>query len=144
MNNDKDYVDKLIEALKHPEPTTRVRAAWVLGRKKEKRAVTPLIEAINNNLNDPYILESIVGALGLTGDSSALDEIFSLLKSSYLIVRIQAARAISMIGDRKGVDPLMAALKDENTAVRKAAAEALGRMIKRELACKKDYFSLKG
>jgi len=38
-----DYIDKLIAALRHKEATTPVRAAWILGERREKKAVPALI-----------------------------------------------------------------------------------------------------
>lgn len=37
-----DFVDKLIAALNHPEPTTPIRAASILGHRREPGAVMPL------------------------------------------------------------------------------------------------------
>ena len=47
--NSKDYIEKLIQALKSPEPSTPVRAAMILGRLKDIRAIQPLMECVNNN-----------------------------------------------------------------------------------------------
>lgn len=35
MYNKKGYVEKLINALTHPDPVARVRAAWLLGQKEK-------------------------------------------------------------------------------------------------------------
>jgi len=125
MNDGGNNVEKLIGALRHPEPQTRLRAAWLLGEKGEARAVGPLVKAIDDNWDDPYILATIVTALGMIGDIRALDEITALLKNSYLVVRVAATRAIGLIGNSRGIEPLRSALKDRNAAVRKEAAEAL-------------------
>ena len=39
---EQDYAQKLIAALEHPEPTTPVRVAWILGVRKETRAIPPI------------------------------------------------------------------------------------------------------
>lgn len=65
-----DYTDKLIAALHHPEPTTPVRAAWILGQRRERNAVEPLCALVRES-NDPFIVESAVSALGLIGDVRA-------------------------------------------------------------------------
>ncbi len=65
-----DYADKLIAALHHPEPTTPIRAAWILGQRRERRAVEPLCELARES-NDSFIAESAVNALGAIGDARA-------------------------------------------------------------------------
>lgn len=54
-----------------------------------------------------------------------LGDLAALLRESFLIVRVQAARAIGRIGDPAGVELLMNTLQDENGAVRQSAREAL-------------------
>jgi len=67
-----DYTDKLIGALHHPEPTTPIRAAWILGQRRERKAVAPLCELARES-NDAFIAESAVNALGAIGDARARD-----------------------------------------------------------------------
>lgn len=62
-----DYVEKLIAALRHEEPQTTVRAAWILGRIADRRAVGPLIDAAAGG-GDPEFLAAVVEALGRIGD----------------------------------------------------------------------------
>jgi HEAT repeat protein len=59
----KDYVEKLIVALEHPEKETPIRAAWLLGQLKDIRAVPPLIELVRKT-EDVYIARAAVQALG--------------------------------------------------------------------------------
>ena len=66
----KDYVDKLIVALEHPEPETPIRAAWILGKRREIRAVEPLI-AVVNKTRDVYTARAAVEALDRIGTSRA-------------------------------------------------------------------------
>jgi HEAT repeat protein len=61
--NSKDYVEKLIAALHHPEKETPIRAAWLLGQLKDPRAVPPLIELVKET-EDVYIARAAVQALG--------------------------------------------------------------------------------
>lgn len=102
-----------------------MRAAWILGEKREARSLESLRKAIAENRDDPYVLESIVTALGKIGDKCVLGDLAALLRESFLIVRVQAARAIGRIGDPAGVELLMNALQDENEVVRQSAREAL-------------------
>lgn len=72
----KDYIDKLILALKHPEPSTPVRAAWLLGKIGEERAVDMLIECFRDS-DDIYLLAAVANALGEIGGETA----FSFLET---------------------------------------------------------------
>jgi HEAT repeat protein len=59
----KNYVEKLIVALDHPEKETPIRAAWLLGQLKDSRAVQPLI-GLAKTTDDVYIARAAVNALG--------------------------------------------------------------------------------
>ena len=65
-----DYTEKLIAALRHPEPTTPVRAAWILGERRERAAVEPLCRLVRDS-SDAFLVESAVEALGKIGDARA-------------------------------------------------------------------------
>ena len=67
----KDYVDKLIAALRHPEQGTPIRTAWILGRRREVRALGALIELVRRT-TDVYIATSAVEALGEIGTAEAM------------------------------------------------------------------------
>src|SRR3972149_10363968 len=54
---EQDYAQKLIAALDHPEPTTPVRVAWILGVRKETRAIPRLARPVRES-DDPYIVEA--------------------------------------------------------------------------------------
>lgn len=123
-----DYVEKLVAALNHEIPYLRTRAAWLLGRCGDPRAVTPLIAALEANASDPYILQAVVLSLGQLGDRRAVASLVRLLGSSFLPVRVAAARALGMLGDPAAVPALEAALGDENSLVREAAAAALAQL----------------
>ena len=96
------FSEKLISALRHPEPLTAVRAAWILGQIKEKAAVPQLIEVLSSS-PDPYLQEAAALALGKIGDSKAADVLAKKLSDSgsYLIVRIASAKALEIIGGKK-------------------------------------------
>jgi len=59
----KDYVEKLIQALQHPEKETPIRAARLLGQLQDPRAVPPLID-LAKSTGDVYIAQAAVTALG--------------------------------------------------------------------------------
>lgn len=58
----KDFVEKLIAALHHPEPSTPIRAATILGHLKDERAVEPLFE-LARGTDDMYVRVAAIKAL---------------------------------------------------------------------------------
>ena len=90
------YEEKLIRALRHPEPTVPIRAATILGELGSRVAVEPLIEVAVSG-SDPYIQEAAVVALGRIGDSKALSCLTRLSRDGSLRVRIAADQAIKVL-----------------------------------------------
>lgn len=119
-----DYVDKLIKALRHEEPMTRVRAAWLLGQIGDQRAVTPLLQAAQE-AGDPEFLAAVVEAIGRLGDPIAVPVITQLLRTSYLKVRLAAVTALVRWHTPEAKDALRSALHDPNEIVRGEAQRAL-------------------
>lgn len=124
-----DFVDKLIGALGHPEPLTRRRAAWILGELHERRALGPLIAAIESS-TDLDLLEGAVEALGKIGDARAVDALGKLLPKSYLSVKLKTVEALGRIGGPKATVLLRSALRNSSAAVREDAAKELRKMGK--------------
>ena len=79
------FVQKLIRALRHPEPETPIRAAYVLGRLHALDAVPELINVIHES-PDPYIAAACVEALGGIGGGAALDELKHILKLEHSVI----------------------------------------------------------
>jgi HEAT repeat protein len=122
-----DYTDRLLWALHHPEPTVAPRAAWILGKRRDVRAVKPLMD-ITQHSQAMGLLEEAAAALGKIGDPAAIPALEGLLRDSYVSVRVRAARALGEIGDRRAVPALTAALEDRSEGVRAAARAALERL----------------
>jgi len=87
----KDYVDRLIIALRHPEPETAGRAAWLLGKIKDERAVAPLIGLIGET-DDVYIARTAVEALGEIGTAEATIFLDSIRNHPSVVVRREVMR----------------------------------------------------
>lgn len=66
-----DYVQKLIEALDHPEAETVIRVAGILGQRREVVATQSLIGLVGKT-KDVYIARAAVRALGRIGMPEAL------------------------------------------------------------------------
>ncbi len=127
-----EYTVKLMRALKHPEPTTVVRAAALLGTLRERRAVQPLLTLLAS-ASDPYILESAVEALGDIGEGAALDGLIEALAHSYVRVRGKAAEALGkFLPDDRARTALASALNDPSEYVRARAAKALIEFVPNE------------
>jgi HEAT repeat protein len=98
--SDETFDQKLIRALCHPEPSTPVRAATILGERRCKAAVEPLIQVAVSSA-DPYIQEAAVDSLARIGDLRALPSLAQLKRDGMLRVRLAAERAISALKDRQ-------------------------------------------
>lgn len=88
----KDYVEKLILALNHPEKTTPIRTAWILGKLREPRAAKALNELIEKT-DDVYLVVAAVKALGEIGTPDAMTSLEALLQHPAKMVR-EACRKI--------------------------------------------------
>jgi HEAT repeat protein len=93
---EQDYVQKLIAALDHPEPTTPVRVAWILGVRRETRAL-PRLTRLARESDDPYIVEAAVVALGRIGDPAGLEAIRFAAQRGAVRVREKAQCALELI-----------------------------------------------
>lgn len=118
------YVEKLLQALHHPEPKTPRRAAWILGELRAIAAVAPLVRLLDE-CRDPYILEEAARALGKIGSARATPALSRLLRAGPLRARVAAASALAGIGGQEAEEALQEAARDPNRAVRRAADSAL-------------------
>ena len=98
------YEEKLIRALRHPEPTVPVRAATILGELGSQAAVEPLIELALSTPN-PYIQEAAVNALGRIGDLQARPCLERLSREGAVRVKLAARRALHFLERQKGAKP---------------------------------------
>jgi hypothetical protein len=87
----KDWVEKLIVALRHPEPNTRLRATWLLGKLDDSRAVDALIDLVNTS-QDIYLVGEAVLALGQTQNGKAVAFLAALAGRSKAPIGIGARR----------------------------------------------------
>jgi len=70
----KSYTQRLIEALNHPEPETPVRAAYILGAKRDREAVPFLVEKAEST-KDVYLAMTCLDALARIGGQDAVNGI---------------------------------------------------------------------
>jgi HEAT repeat protein len=96
-----DYADKLIAALHHPEHTTPVRAAWILGERREHKAVNALCRLARESA-DAFVVQSAVEALGQIGDHQALETARWAASHPSPLVRSKAWRALHRLSAEEG------------------------------------------
>jgi HEAT repeat protein len=95
----RDFVDKLIAALDHPEPETRARAASILGRRRETRGVDALIRVVRQ-ARDPSLVEVAIEALGRIGDPRSREAIEWVATRGTLRVREAARQVLATLKPR--------------------------------------------
>jgi HEAT repeat protein len=144
--------DELAKALKNPDPTVRMRAAFGLGETQTLQAqaileealtdkfaevragaaqalhfresATPLIAALNDA--DAQVRTHAAATLGEIRSQSATGPLIGLLKDASPLVREQAAAAIGKLGAGAATLPLSTLVSDREISVRKKAIEAIG------------------
>lgn len=110
----RDYVEKLIVALKHPVGSVPVQAARILAVKGDGRAVAPLIELVNDTGRDVFVTREAVEALGMIGTNEALKFLATLRDHASTVIRDEAALAIDSTLPAASHSP-MAAPRFEST-----------------------------
>jgi hypothetical protein len=87
----KDMVEKLVHSLQHPEPSTPIRAAWLLGEICDPRAVQPLIHLIQNT-RDYHLIRTAVQALRQINTEEGLEFLKTLQNHPVRMIREEARR----------------------------------------------------
>jgi HEAT repeat protein len=90
------YSRKLIRALKHPEPETPVRAAYLLGVLRVREAVPSLIEAAKTG-SDPFVRAAAMRALIEIGDDSSMQFLRTLNTKNLSLVERKALDGLAKL-----------------------------------------------
>lgn len=85
----RNFEEKLINALNHPERETARRAAYILGRLKSANAVKKLAELFGLT-RDPYIKVEVLEALYYIGTEEARDFLKEAAGSDMSVIRRKA------------------------------------------------------
>ena len=101
----------------------RFNAAVILAGIGDKRAVKPLISALNDEIDD--VCNAALCALGEIGDPKAVEPIIGVLNHKDFVARLSAVDVLAKFGDSRAIAPLTSTLKDNYPKVRTAAALAL-------------------
>ncbi len=94
FRDSRDRVEKLILALHHPVPSTPVRAAWLLGKTEDPRAVKALVKLFQET-HDVYIAKAVVKALGETRASEAVAFLKTLTTHPAATIRREVERILA-------------------------------------------------
>jgi HEAT repeat protein len=96
------FADKLRAALRHPEPQTAVRAAWILGERREHSSVPDLIHVLES-ARDSFLAEAAAEALGKIGDPAALPTLQRASQVGAVRVRNASKLAIEHVHDKEAI-----------------------------------------
>ena len=121
------YFEALVRALNHPERTTRIRAAYILGELKDKRAVEPLAEALNRirDMQDVFFAEAVAVALGKIDGEEAIPILLDLTGHPSFLVRAAALNSLSRFKTERITQTMKRALNDPSLSVQELAMEIL-------------------
>lgn len=122
----KSVAPVLIRYLDSKNPLIRRFASSILGERREKDAVLPLIEKLNDN--DIGVILSAIIALGDIGDKKATEPLTKMLKDEspfFYFIRLNTADTLAKIGDRRAVPQLIEAIKEDDLLLMRSTIEAL-------------------
>ncbi|RME20020.1 MAG: HEAT repeat domain-containing protein [Deltaproteobacteria bacterium] len=124
-----DKVTFLIEKLKDSSFKVRLKAALLLGRLADRRAVEPLMNALSDG---NYVVRGAaaraLGNLGYPAALPALNRLLRLANDDEVFVRKEAVKAIRKLAGPEAIDTLIAALSDGSPQVRLVAVHILGKL----------------
>lgn len=121
-------VDTLLALLRGTARRGRISAAVKLGEMGERRAVGPLVRALQ--ASDELMRMAALRALGQIGDPSVADAVAAIgAEDPSPAVRSSAATALSALSDSRAVGVLVSILEADTTAhTRRWAASELTRL----------------
>jgi HEAT repeat protein len=125
------YQEKLTRALTHPERTTRLRAAFLLGEIGDPGAVPFLCRAVAGP-EDLFFAEAIAIALGKIGGKEVLPPLIRLMKHPAFIVRGAALISLARSGTSEAMAAVRKAANDPSLFVREKARGILDGIPKKE------------
>jgi len=123
VNIGNQSVMTLMNSLFNSDETLRKRAAIVLGKIGDLRAIEPLSKILQID-SSYYVQVRAAEALEKIG-GPAVDSLISALKNERETARKLAARALGAIGDRRSLNSLVGLLRDEDKDVQSDVKRAL-------------------
>lgn len=108
-----------------------VKAAELLGRTNDSRALTVLLDSLALGLH-PKVAAAALASVAAHGDVKAYDTVAYFAHYRDPHVRAAAVGALASLDDSRAIEGVLAALRDGDKSVRAAASEAVAaRSIKR-------------
>ncbi|NET29215.1 HEAT repeat domain-containing protein [Okeania sp. SIO1I7] len=121
--------EEMLPLLTSSEPSQRMIAARAFCELQEKRAITPLIQLLEDDC--PLIRVSAAYALGRNPSPDAVEPLITQLNRDFNgYVRKGVVWALGNCRDRRALEPLVDVLRTDISAVRLWAASSLGQMAK--------------
>ncbi|MGD0090617.1 MAG: HEAT repeat domain-containing protein [Planctomycetota bacterium] len=117
---------RLIEMLHDKDSSLAAEAAHTLGTRREKTAVKPLLELLNDRPYDDEVISKVLRALAAIGDEAAVPRLLELFKADRC-----DGMALGVLKAQEAVDPLIRAANSYGYGhgwVDMSAIEALGRI----------------
>ncbi len=111
----------------------RRKAAWALGKIKNKRAVKPLIKALS--VDDTALRKAAANSLTQIG-TPAVSSLLNLIKDRKHPYRNGAMTLLGRLGNKKALPALIAAIEDSDYRARSAALAAAAAIAPRKAAPK--------
>jgi len=119
-------INALIFSLGSGNEDERNNAAYWLGLSGDKRAIEPLIKALQDKSDK--VRARVTDSLGILGDKKAVAQLIKALQDEDGMVRLNAIEALGKIGDTRAVEPLIRTLQGEDSVYECFAAKALGKI----------------
>ncbi len=91
------YTERLIAALSHPEPETPLRAATILGMRRDHDAVFHLVRTAEST-KDPYLAMACLEALARIGGRAAWEAVRTRCQDPRVLVSRRAQELLAGFG----------------------------------------------
>lgn len=125
LNMGEAAVDALVQMLGRNTPFGSAEAAIVLGEIGDRRAVEPLVVALQTG--NMLVAQNAAQALGEIGDRRAVEPLIRALQTRGGLIMLWAITSLGQLGDRRAVAPLIAVLDAvESDSLRYTVIRALG------------------
>ena len=123
----RSYFEKLVNALNHSERTTRIRAAYILGELRDRRAIKPFAEVVSKagGIKDVFFVEMVAVALGKVNGEEALPILIRLMDHPSFLVRRAALHSLGHFRSEEALKVINKALKDASPNVQELAKQIL-------------------
>lgn len=124
---------KQINDLKSPKAQTRLLSAVILGMRRDRAAIDPLIELADKDA-DLQVRSAAIMALGSYAEPKAVERVVGLASDANAEVRLAAIAALAGSRDNRTSEALARACTDKDPKVSEAAMQAY---VKRLLAAER-------